>query len=102
MQTLIRGDTWQIDCVYGGDTPESIAGVTIKSKMRLGPEVVEFTVVDREADDGTGHFRLTAAPADTDVTPGIWRHDVEFTTGGIVRSTVATEIRVTADVTYGA
>ena len=101
---LIRGDDWRLRGVYGevvNDvfSPLTISGMTIASEMRKGAEVVTFTVVDRESEDGTGSFWLVADDSITLVEAGNWLHDLEFIINGQKTSTLTRTITVLSDVT---
>jgi hypothetical protein len=106
MTRLIRNDTARLECEYGRYNeagvlvPESISGLTIASMMRLGSASMTWTVVDRQATDGTGKFWLTADASAMGLMPGAWSHDIQATAGATVRSTLAEQVTIAEDVTY--
>ena len=92
-----RGDTFLLACVYReGGIPASLTGYTIRSQMRGQDFVTTLEAVIGNQTTAPGSFTLRAI----DVLPvGVHECDIEFATGGAIRSTQTFLVPVQEDVT---
>ena len=95
-----RGDTFSLTCTYKVDgVPTSVSAITIKSQIRNQRDQL-IQELDVEKLVSTGKFTLIASAEDTAEWPiTVLRCDIQFSDGGIVRSTQTFDISVLEDIT---
>ena len=95
-----RGDTFTLTCTYKVDgIATSVSALTIESQIRNQRDTLiqDLTVTKLV---GTGQFTLVASTADTTEWPvSVLRCDIQFSEGGVVRSTQTFDISVVEEVT---
>ena len=95
-----RGDTFTLNCTYKvNGVPSSIATIDIDSQVRdfRGSLIEELTVTKTGS---TGVFTLLSSATQTSEWPiSVLRCDIQFSQGGIVRSTQTIDISVLEDIT---
>ena len=95
-----RGDTFSLSCTYKVDgVPTSVSSIDIDSQIRdnRGSLVQNLTVTKLV---NTGEFTLIATATETAEWPvSVLRCDVQFSQGGLVRSTQTIDISVLEDIT---
>lgn len=91
LYTVVRGDTWELPGptdvftlevdgmpVVGLDDPDVVISSQVRRSTTAGGALtLDLTVV--EVDLAAAQVRLTAAPADTGVTPTTYLFDIEVT-----------------------
>lgn len=95
-----RGDTFTLTCTYKVDgVATSVSALTIESQIRnqRNALIQELTVTKLA---GTGQFTLVASAIDTTDWPvSVLRCDIQFSEGGVVRSTQTFDIYVAEEIT---
>ena len=99
-----RGDTLQLSGIYRiGGVPASLESYTVRSQIKKnGILVATFNVVipNQNQLSNIGLFNMSISASETSLwTPGLYICDLEFSTGGVVRSTETFEIPVIDGVT---
>lgn len=95
-----RGDTFTLTCTYKVDgVATSVSALTIESQIRNQRDtLIQNLVVTKLV--GTGQFTLIASAEDTTEWPvSVLRCDIQFSEGGVVRSTQTFDISVVEEVT---
>jgi hypothetical protein len=98
------GDTLQISGLYKvAGVATNLTGYTVRSQIKKGGSLIAtFNVVipNQNQLSNVGMFSMTIPAADTaHWTAGMYVCDIEFTSGGIVRSTETFEIPVIDGIT---
>ena len=95
-----RGDTFTLTCTYKvNGVATSVADIDIDSQIRNQRDalIADLTVTKLS---GTGQFTLVATATQTAMWPvNVLRCDIQFSQGGMVRSTQTIDISVLEDIT---
>ena len=97
-----RGDTFAMTCTYKQDgTPYDITSIDIKCQIKQGTTLVtEMNVTKADQTARPGVFVLTPQSAETVLWPlGSLLCDIQFTEGGVVRSTETFYVTIIEQVT---
>jgi hypothetical protein len=103
-----RGDTYTLNCTYtdADGVGIDLTSYTINSQARSNASATS-TLFDVTSGSGitltdatNGEYTLTVAASETESwTPGKYIQDIEYVTGGVVKSTETFKLEVEADVT---
>lgn len=95
-----RGDTFTLTCTYKvNGSASSVSNIDIASQLRdkRGNLIQDFAVTKLVS---TGSFTLVATATETNYWPiSILQCDVQFSEGGIIRSTQTFDVAVVEDIT---
>lgn len=97
-----RGDTFAMTCTYKQDgAAHDITSVDVKCQVKQGSTLVtEMNVAKANQSSNPGVFVLVPQSADTALWPlGNLLCDIQFTEGGVVRSTETFYINIIEQVT---
>jgi hypothetical protein len=97
-----RGDSFAISCTYKQNgTPHSVFAVDIKCQVKQGTTLVtEMNISKADQAASPGVFVLLPQSSDTALWPlGNLLCDIQFTEGGVVRSTETFYINIIEQVT---
>lgn len=112
LKAIKRGDGFRRACVYktgpdsGSLVPTSLDGITITGEVRdsVGTKLCDLTITkaaDQEASPGVFVIEANPNPPDPEWPIDLVAFDLEFTSGGIPRSSWTIRVPVIADETRG-